>query len=301
MTVILDGGLATQIEAQGFDIANPLWSASLLLDNPRAIVDAHRAFLDAGAEILITASYQASRQGFVERGLSAARADELMGESVRLAALARDEFLAAHPGEHREIRIAASIGPYGAAVLHDGSEYTGVYNATPDQIRTLHEDRLAVLDAAGADLLACETIPNIDEATVLAELLNRARTPAWISFCCRDAGHLSDGTPVEQAAALFADHAHVFAVGVNCTAPQFVPSLIGRLRQAAPGKKIVVYPNSGESYRASDKTWHGTATPQECATAAREWQAAGADIIGGCCRMGPQHISAIRSALGERE
>jgi len=301
MTVILDGGLATQIEAQGFDIANPLWSAGLLLDCPRAIVDAHRAYLDAGAEILITASYQASRQGFMEKGLSAVQADALIAESVRLAALARDEFLADHKGEHREIRIAASVGPYGAAVLHDGSEYTGIYNATPAAIRELHEDRLAVLDAAGADLLACETIPNIEEARVLAELLRTAKTPAWVSFCCRDAGHLSDGTPVEEAAALFADHGTVFAVGINCTPPQFAAELITRLRKSAPGKKIVVYPNSGETFRASDKTWHGTVTPRECAEAAREWQAAGADIIGGCCRMGPQHISAIRSAFGKQE
>lgn len=299
--MILDGGLATEIEAQGFNITNPLWSASMLIENPQAIVDAHRAFLDAGAEIIISASYQASRQGLMERGKTEQEADALIALSIELAARARDEFLADNPASGTEIRIAASVGPYAAAVLHDGSEYTGIYDATREQIHAVQEPRVKVLDAAGADFLACETIPNIDEAYAFQDILKSTATPAWVSFCCRDASSLSDGTPVQDAASLYAGHAGVFAVGVNCTSPQHVLPLIELIRQAVPDKQLIVYPNSGETYRSCDNTWHGTASPIECAEAARRWRDAGADLIGGCCRMGPEHIRAMSAVLrGDR-
>jgi homocysteine S-methyltransferase len=285
--LIIDGGLATQLEAQGCDIGNALWSASLLLDQPEEIVAASRAFIEAGAECIATASYQASREGFAQRGISAEKADELMRLSVELAVKARGD---------SEALVAASIGPYGA-VLHDGSEYRGDYGISAEALHEFHADRLRLFDESEADVLACETIPSILEAEVLAELLASCETPAWVSFSCPDAEHISDGTLVEDAAVIFKDHSTVLAVGLNCTPPQYVTQLINRFRDVLTGKPIIVYPNSGETWDAEKGEWSGTASPVDFANAARKWVGAGARIVGGCCRTGPDHIGSIREAL----
>jgi homocysteine S-methyltransferase len=294
--IVLDGGLATQLEAQGHDLGTDLWSAALLRSGPQAIALAHRAFLEAGAECIISASYQASRSGFMSLGLSAADADRLIASAVRIAIAARDAFVLERPDAEPAPLVAASVGPYGA-VLHDGSEYHGDYGVDRERLRSFHEPRLRLLDACGADVLACETIPDRDEADVLAGLLETVKTPAWISFSCRDERSISDGTPIADAAARFRDHDTVLAVGINCTAPQFVTPLIREIRRAVPDKAVVVYPNSGERYDARDHAWHGTVTPLDCAAAAKAWRAAGATLIGGCCRMGPAHIAAMRAVL----
>ena len=296
-TLLLDGGLATELEAQGHDINGTLWSASLLRTNPQAIVDAHLAYLEAGAQCIISASYQASRHGLMSLGVSADEADALIVSSVHLASQARDLFLERHPNAGYRPIVAASVGPFGAA-LHDGSEYTGKYDIDDAGLRQFHKERLGLLDAAGADVLACETIPNATEAAVLCDLLKTAKTPAWISFSCRNSHCISDGTSLRSVAVMFRNHPRVLAVGINCTAPHLVSTLIGEIRQAAPGKAIIVYPNSGEKYESADNTWFGMASPVECAEAAISWRDAGADIIGGCCRVGPSHIAAMGRKLG---
>lgn len=290
--VLIDGGLATQCEAMGCNIDGDLWSAVLLQSDPLALVGAHRAYLDAGAEIIATASYQASRNGFMAIGLSAADADALIVSSVALAVQARAEFLHDNPGIERDPLVAASIGPYGA-VLHDGSEYTGQYGVTREDLNAFHKVRLELLDDTEADLLACETIPSGDEAFVLSELLRKATKSAWISFSCRDEKHLCDGTSLADAAALFRDHPRVLAIGVNCVAPELVVPLIREIRTAAPLKSIVVYPNSGEIYESDDNSWSGTVTDLQCEQSAQQWIEAGADIVGGCCRIGPTQIAAM--------
>jgi homocysteine S-methyltransferase len=294
--IILDGGLATELEAQGAVLHKSLWSAALLHSNPEAIVKAHLAYLEAGATCIISASYQASRRGLMTLGVTASEADSLIVRSVELAREARRRFLADNPVTERPILIAASIGPYGAA-LHDGSEYIGAYGVSKATIREFHAHRLELLDGSGADILACETIPDCQEAAVLCELLRTTVTPAWISFSCKDGRHISDGTPIRECAPLFCDHPTVLAVGVNCTPPQFIASLIREIRESLPEKAIVVYPNSGERYEAASNTWHGISTPVECGLAAQEWLRAGARIIGGCCRMGPVHIRQMRERL----
>ena len=291
--LLLDGGLATQLEAQGCDIKGSLWSAMMVLSNPQAIVDAHRAYLKAGADCIGTATYQASRKGFADLGLSAEEADDFMSLSVELAIRSRDEC-------GSDALIAASLGPYGA-ILGDGSEYTGDYDVSPDDLRLFHAERLDVLDNSNADVLALETIPAIDEARVLAELLQDRETPAWVSFSCKGEAHICDGTDIAEAAALFSDHPNVLAVGVNCTPPQFVPALIRRIRSALPNMPIAAYPNSGETYNADDGSWSGTVTPGDCADAALEWVNAGATIVGGCCRMGPQHIRSMAATFFGQE
>jgi homocysteine S-methyltransferase len=229
-------------------------------------------------------------------GVTADEADALIANSVSLAKEARRQFTECNPQSTRTILVAASVGPYGAA-LQDGSEYVGAYGVSKAALREFHQQRLAILDASGADVLACETIPDFDEASVLAELLDSVGTPAWVSFSCRDDRHISDGTPIRNCAAMFVGHPRVLALGVNCTSPQYISSLVRELKSAAPDKAVVVYPNSGERYEANTNTWHGTSTPVECGMAAEEWRSAGAILIGGCCRMGPEHIRQMRERL----
>ncbi|MEV4182943.1 homocysteine S-methyltransferase [Streptosporangium canum] len=283
--VILDGGLATHLEALGADLRDELWSAKLLLENPSVIRQAHLDYFAAGAEVATTASYQASIPAFVRRGLSAREAEELIVLSVRLAAEARDT--------HGTGTVAASVGPYGA-YLANGAEYTGDYDLDEDRLADWHRDRWHILAGSGADLLACETIPSYAEARALGRLL--AETPgtrAWVSFSCRDGEHISDGTPLKDAAALFAGDPQVIAVGVNCTAPRHIPSLIGRIE----GKPVMVYPNSGETWDAANRRWLGLADPAEFGAAAAGWHAAGSAFVGGCCRTTPEHIRQISEHL----
>ncbi len=282
--LILDGGLSTQLESQGCDLSGVLWSADLLRSNPGAIVRATRAFVDAGAECVATATYQASREGFAQVGVAADEADALMLHAVELARQAEPAI------------VAASLGPYGA-MLHDGSEYRGDYGVSAATLREFHKKRLGLLDASGADVLAMETVPSFAEAAVLAELLADCALPSWVSFSCRDREAISDGTPIEDAVQLFASHPRVAAVGINCTPPQYATDLVLRIRDALPDKVVMAYPNSGEIYNATTGTWSGTVTATDCAAAAVKWVAAGAGIVGGCCRMGPEHIRAIRDAL----
>lgn len=294
--IILDGGLATELEAQGYKLNSKLWSAELLLNQPQAIINAHRAYYEAGANCAITASYQATLAGFMSLGLNAEQAQDLILSSVRLAIAARSEYLAQHPDNNRPLLVAASVGPYGAP-LGDGSEYTGNYGVSDASLVELHQQRLQWLDQSGADVLACETIPSLQEAKVLHSLLAQCQTPAWVTFSCQDGQHLNDGSPIADCARLFAQHPTVKAIGVNCSSPQYINELISCIRQAAPQLAIVVYPNSGEHYEASTNSWHGTASPQECGEAAASWQQSGASIIGGCCRMGPEHIRQIQQHL----
>ncbi|MCF6473534.1 homocysteine S-methyltransferase [Nonomuraea sp. MG754425] len=285
-TLVLDGGLATRLEELGADLSDELWSARLLLEEPALIRQAHADFFAAGADVATTASYQATLPGFARRGLDAAAAGRLIRLSVELAAQARD---AAGRG-----LVAASVGPYGA-YLANGAEYTGDYDLDEDGLYAWHLPRWEILASAGADLLACETIPSYPEAKALARLL--AGTPgvrAWVSFSCRDGERLNDGTPIREAAGLFAGDPRVVAVGANCTAPRHIPGLISCLSGGLP---VVVYPNSGETWDAAARRWLGLADPVEYGRAAEEWRRAGASLIGGCCRTTPEHIRQIRAHL----
>jgi len=294
--VILDGGLATQLESMGLDIGGDLWSAALLASEPRAIINAHRAYLNAGSECIISASYQASRAGFMSHGHSAEQADSLVVSAVELARIARDDYLSNNPDVQYEPVVASSIGPYGAA-MHDGSEYTGDYDVSNDDLRRFHSSRLQLLDNCGADVLAVETIPNIREAQVLCDLLEEISTPAWVSFACRDERDISDGSHLRTAASLFSNHPRVLAVGINCTPPQVILPLIEEIIFAAPDKAIVVYPNSGETYHVEDNSWSGQACDLDNAFDVNAWHAAGAKLIGGCCRTGPEDIARISARL----
>jgi homocysteine S-methyltransferase len=277
--VVLDGGLATELERRGHDLGGGLWSARLLRDAPADIEAVHRAYFEAGADVAITASYQATYEGFAAAGIGAGETARLLRLSVELARRARD---AARP----DGLVAASVGPY-AVVLADGSEYTGEYgDAGAERIAAVHRPRIATLLEAGPDLLALETIPSIREVAALAELLGEfPGVEAWMTFCCRDGARLSDGTPVEDAVRAAAAGG-VAAVGVNCTPPEHVDALLDRIR-ASTALPILVYPNTGFTREPG-----GFA-----AGAVAGWRERGARGIGGCCGTGPDTIAAIAATL----
>jgi homocysteine S-methyltransferase len=293
--LVLDGGLATQLEARGCDLKDELWSARLLMDDPDLIRQVHSDYFWAGADCAITASYQATIAGFMSRGATEKEAVALLRLSVQLAVEARERFWADAANQVRRLRpiVAASVGPYGAA-LADGSEYTGDYDLDENGLLDWHRQRWHILTEGQADLLACETIPSYAEARALARLLSQTpEAVAWFSFSCQDGKHISDGTPLAKCAAALAEVAQVVAVGVNCTAPRFIPSLIREVAQVTD-KPIVVYPNSGETYDAVTNCWLGQSVPAEFGTYSREWRKMGAALIGGCCRTGPAHIRQVR-------
>ncbi len=299
-TLLLDGGLATELEARGHVLDTALWSAELLLSDPDAIRDVHLAYLEAGADCIITSSYQASIAGLSDAGLPRDEAVEVLKRSVDLALEARAMYLRV---KHRSTDerpaplVAASIGPYGAS-LADGSEYTGDYGISNNALHEFHLERWERLAQTSVDLFACETIPSANEAEVFRTLLERAPSLfAWMSFSCRDGERISDGTPLAECAAMFDDCEQVVAVGINCTAPRHVSSLIECVRKGAPRKPVIVYPNSGEVWDGKRRVWIGMSEPSACAHASREWRELGARLIGGCCRVGPEHIRAMRQTL----
>jgi homocysteine S-methyltransferase len=296
--MVLDGGLATQLEAQGADLADPLWSARLLVEHREEIVRAHLAFYRAGARVATTASYQATFEGFARRGIGGDEAAALLRRSVELAATARDRYRG-ECGDHDPdpLLVAASIGPYGA-YLADGSEYRGRYGRSVRQLADFHRGRLVALAASDADVLACETIPELAEAEALVRLLGAVPgVAAWLAFTCEDGGRLCGGAPIEEAVELADEAPAVLAVGVNCTAPEHVDELIARVRSVT-AKPIVVYPNSGEGWDAAARRWSEPGGMVTDGIAARRWVAAGATLVGGCCRVTPARIAEMAAAIG---
>lgn len=298
--LVLDGGLATQLEAQGADLSDRLWSARLLIEEPEAITAAHLAFYRAGAGVATTASYQATFEGFAARGIDRARAAALLRRSVDLAAEARaqhaDERSASGLPSADPLFVAASVGPYGA-MLADGSEYRGNYGRTVVELRDFHRPRLEVLGDTPADVLAVETIPELEEIEAVTGLLaDRPGVAAWISVSCADGARLRSGVPVEEAAEAAASAPGVVAVGVNCTPPEFVEEIVARMRSVTT-LPIMAYPNSGEGWDAAARRWTGATVERVDAAAAARWRAAGASLVGGCCRVTPDQIRGLTAGL----
>ncbi|KAA8671348.1 homocysteine S-methyltransferase [Pantoea dispersa] len=290
-TLILDGALATELEARGCDLADTLWSAKVLMENPELIYQVHYDYFAAGANVAITASYQATPLGFAARGLDSGQASALIRQSVALAQRARDDYRAAS-GSEAPLLVAGSVGPYGA-YLANGAEYRGDYALPAAEMKDFHRPRVAALLEAGVDLLACETLPSFGEIQALISLLAEfPHSSAWFSFTLRDAQHLSDGTPLSKVAEVINAAPQVVAVGLNCVALESVTPALQTL-QALTDKPLLVYPNSGEQYDAVSKSWHSA--PSGCTLHDKfpEWQQAGARLIGGCCRTTPQDIAAI--------
>ncbi|MFE1905579.1 homocysteine S-methyltransferase [Streptomyces gardneri] len=283
--LVLDGGLSNQLEAQGCDLSDALWSARLLADGPEQIEAAHAAYVRAGARVVTTASYQATFEGFARRGVSRAGTARLLGRSVELAREAAERVGA-------EVWVAASVGPYGA-MLADGSEYRGRYGLSVRELERFHRPRVEALAAAGPDVLALETVPDVDEAEALLRAVDGCGVPVWLSYTV-EGGRTRAGQERAEAFAVAAGNDQVVAVGVNCCDPEEAGSAV-ELAAAVTGKPVVVYPNSGERWDARARAWHGDGTFDPSRSTA--WAEAGARLIGGCCRVGPSLVAALAGAL----
>ena len=298
--VVLDGGFATELEAKGANLNDPLWSGKLLLDAPHLLEQVNYDYLCAGSDISITASYQATIPGLLSRGLTGPQAEAVIRHSVELARHARDRFWSdprMRNGRFKPL-VVASVGPYGA-YLHDGSEYRGHYGLSRDELKDFHRDRLAILADSNPDLIAFESLPSQLEAEAITDLLLKfPNARCWISFTCRDGESISEGTALGEAVKAVAGTQQVLAVGVNCVAPSYVLPLI-RAAKNETDKPLVAYPNSGACYDASSGAWGRSGDPTVIQNAAVEWYKAGARLIGGCCLTTPETIRSIRAALTE--
>lgn len=289
--LISDGAFSTELERKGFAINDPLWSAIALYQRPDLIKAVHASYYEAGSDIVTSSSYQATIPGFISKGFTEEEAEALLLKSVTLVKEARDEFVKTHPLHHRPSPLtAASVGPYGA-YLADGSEYKGHYGKTREELSNFHRRRLHVLAKGEPDLFACETIPCLIEALAITNVLKEIEgAAAWISFSCKDGKTTTGDDLIADCAKALDGIDEVKAIGINCTAPEHVESLIREIK-AHTDKPVIVYPNSGEEYDASDKTWHGKGA--EYADFVKVWYSAGARILGGCCRTTPEDIRKI--------
>ncbi|WP_030861261.1 homocysteine S-methyltransferase [Streptomyces sp. NRRL S-37] len=286
-TVVLDGGMSNQLAAAGHDLSDELWSARLLAEDPEAVTAAHLAYFEAGADVAITASYQATFEGFARRGTGREEAAGLLALSVECAREA-----ARRARTSRPLWVAASVGPYGA-MLADGSEYRGRYGLSVAELERFHRPRMEVLAGAAPDVLALETVPDTDEARALLRALRGLGVPAWLSYSA-SGDRTRAGQPLEEAFALAARADEVIAVGVNCCTPEDADHAV-TLAARVTGKPVVVYPNSGETWDAGARAWTGR--PTFSAGQVKGWRDSGARLIGGCCRVGPDTIASVASAL----
>ena len=292
--LILDGAMATELESKGLDLNDALWSAKVLAEQPDVIEQVHYEYFQAGADCAMTASYQATIDGFLKKGYSLAQAEKFITDSVAIAVKARDRFW--QDPDNRKGRpdplIVAAVGPYGA-YLADGSEYRGDYDISEQELMDFHRRRMQLLLEAGADILACETVPCLFEAQAMAKAVGEFEGAlCWISFSCNSEATICDGTSIAVCAAAMDVFPQVAAIGINCTPPHLLPSLIRAVRTASH-KPIAVYPNSGEIYDPVTKTWRGTSEEGGFALAAQAWYQAGARLIGGCCRTTPADIAQV--------
>ena len=282
--IVLDGGLGTLLEAHGHDLSSSLWSARLLAESPEVIADAHHEFFEAGARIVISASYQSTFEGYAGIGIDAATGIRSDAHERRTRTF--------RGGRSAQAWVAASVGPYGA-MLADGSEYRGDYGLSVGELRDWHRPRIAALASAGADLLAAETIPCLAEVEAIAAEFDAARTRGWISITVQD-GRLRSGESIAEAFRIAAASPAVLAVGVNCSAPSEISTAL-RIARETTDLPFVAYPNSGEEWDAKNRIWLGSAEFPE--TLVRDWLDGGASVIGGCCRVGPAQIRGIADII----
>ena len=290
--VLLDGALATCLEERGHSLHETLWSADMLASDPDAIFDLHMDYLRAGANCIITASYQASLPGFVQAGFDQDTAIRLMRTATRLGIDARRAFV--DEGGDENTLVAVSLGPYGAS-LADGSEYHGGYSVSEHDLVQFHQQRLRLFVDQAADIFAFETIPNATEAQVAMQLMAEYPGQAfWLSFSCRDDHRISDGTSITDFLSGRPRPDNLVALGINCTAPEHIESLVKRIRWSCPDLHVVVYPNRGDEWDADARCWKVRPDGPSIHALACDWQAAGADMIGGCCRTTPADVAALK-------
>lgn len=297
--LITDGAAGTHLESMGCDLNDELWTAKVLKDSPELIKQLHRDYFQAGADFGVTVSYQATIEGYMKKGLTKAEAVDLIKASATLLLEARDEWWKDEgKAANRLFPItAASIGPYGA-FLADGSEYRGDYELSKDELHLFHQERIKLLWNQGVDLIAAETIPRLDEAMVIAEIVQELDAKCWITFSAKNESQICNGQDISECIRALEPFDCVVAVGINCTAPKFIGGLIEKINTETT-KPIIVYGNLGNYYDPNSKTWceHDRNEAKSYLDYALLWKNLGAKIIGGCCGTTPTEIKQIFSGI----
>lgn len=298
--VVIDGSMSTALEMMGCDLNDSLWTAKILAERPDLVKKVHLDYFSAGADCGITCSYQATIPGLTAKGYTQQQAEELISRSVQVFREARDEWWeTGGKNANRAYPLClAGIGSYGA-YLADGSEYRGNYGVSDDVLQSFHKRRMEILWAAGADLLLIETQPSLHEALIEADIAEAMGADYWISFSCKDGLHIHEGDRIRDCARILSEgHPHLKVIGINCTSPQYLNSLIQELK-AGCSLPIAVYPNSGEQYDANTKTWHGSRDNITFGDYAKRWMYTGASAVGGCCRTVASHVEEVVRARTE--
>lgn len=302
--MVIDGSMSTALEHLGANLNSRLWTARALEVSPELVRQVHLDYFRAGADCGITCSYQATIPGLMAEGATQEEAERLIALSVRLFCQARQQWWEEEgEKEGRAFPLClAGIGPYGA-YLADGSEYRGHYGVDDEVLDRFHRRRMEVLKEAGADLFLIETQPSLHEALLAAGIAEELGADYWISFSCMDGKHICEGDLIRKCGEAFSqDHPHLRMIGINCTKPVYIASLIRELRtglqSAQTGNRIPigVYPNSGEEYDPVTKTWHGTGDARSFGEYALDYMKAGADAVGGCCTTVASHVEQVVEA-----
>ena len=289
-TVVLDGAMSTPLERLGADTNNDLWTAKALIDNEELVYEVHKMYFEAGADLIITDTYQANVQAFEKVGYSEKEARNLIKKAVKIAQKARDDYKN-KTGKHNY--IAGTIGPYGA-YLANGSEYRGDYELSTKEYQQFHLPRIEELATTGVDILAIETQPKLDEVLAILELLKEKypQQKVYVSYTLSDDDTISDGTPLPRAIHALEDYSQVIAVGINCVKLELVEPALKNMKEITD-KHLIVYPNSSAVYDPKSKTWSQPKTSATFEELIPNWYEAGARIIGGCCTTGPKEIKAV--------
>ncbi|MBL1057471.1 homocysteine S-methyltransferase [Ligilactobacillus salivarius] len=289
-TVVLDGAMSTPLERLGADTNNDLWTSKALIDNEELVYEVHKMYFEAGADLIITDTYQANIQAFEKVGYSEKEARNLIKKAVKIAQKARDDY-ENRTGKHNY--IAGTIGPYGA-YLANGSEYRGDYELSTKEYQQFHLPRIEELVTTGVDILAIETQPKLDEVLAILELLKKKypQQKVYVSYTLSDDDTISDGTSLPRAIHALEDYSQVIAVGINCVKLELVEPALKNMKEITD-KHLIVYPNSSAVYDPKSKTWSQPKTSATFEELIPNWYEAGARIIGGCCTTGPKEIKAV--------
>ncbi|KAL7663508.1 Hcy-binding domain-containing protein [[Candida] zeylanoides] len=315
--LVLDGALGTQLEiefkdilkSKGLDIQHhPLWSALILLKEPDLIQEIHHKYLCSGADIILTATYQASKAGLVKNeGLNDLEIVDLYTKSIDIAHTAQRYY--AENENARDTFIGGSIGPYGA-YLANGAEYTGEYVDEDLDLAAFHYllARTLLLDDR-VDVLAFETIPNFKEAKQILKLIaqlyadEKKQKYFYLSFNFRDKEHICDGTPISEVMAYVCDklngskvlRENILAVGANCIKFQLADDIVSNIAEFNTMKlPLIVYPNAGLDYDLSSGSYTIHVMSKSLwSESVAKWTGNGAMIVGGCCGSGPRDIKTL--------
>ena len=285
---LLDGSLSYPLENKGINLNTRLWTAQVLIDDPHILSEIHSKYVKCGVDYISTSSYQLSHDALLQLGYRKKEINKIFKRSVDLAVKAV---------EKKEIEIVGSFGPFGS-LLADGSEYTGKYKYDDLIIKNYHKNNFEVINNQKLDIILYETIPSLKEIKIISDVIKYSQKKFWISMTCNKNLKLRDNSSLKEACKILSEMDNISVIGVNCVDPLITSDIIKKLKDYS-SKKILVYPNSGEKYNSYTKKWDGESSINN--ELIKDWISLSPDIIGGCCRVGYDKISKMRSLIDNNE